>query len=152
MEAINERVGQIVRELGITPSAFAKKIGKAQSSVAVIIDGRSKPGFEFLESVCNNVPELSRDWLLMGEGEMFKPKQADVTKADGYLQEHLTRLEENFSKLLEQLNVKDHQLESKDSQIASLTRLLESVLGKSNGVPSEGRIVPLYSTSEKAVA
>ncbi|MBO0951087.1 helix-turn-helix domain-containing protein [Fibrella forsythiae] len=152
MEAINERVAQLVKALGHTPTSFGKKIGKAQSSVAVIVDGRSKPGFEFLELVCTYFPEVSRDWLMVGEGEMFRQAITQTNKAsDGgsFGAEVLGRVQAGFE---EMRRVFEGQLSAKDQQIASLQRMLEATLGKSNDVTPDRSSLRTHPATERLMA
>mgnify|MGYP000629632162 CR=1 FL=1 len=134
---INERLVQLIEALGMNLNRFAKSIDKAYTSVESICKGRTKPSFDLLESIFTAYPQVSRDWLLMGEGQMFRdssttPAQVAVS-ADSYLQEFLVKLEDKFQK----------QLDKKDEQIAGLQRTVDTMamlLGKPNGV-SESRIV-----------
>ncbi|WP_288425887.1 helix-turn-helix transcriptional regulator [uncultured Spirosoma sp.] len=131
MESINERVSSLIKATGLSTNAFAKKLGKPQSSVAVIADGRSKPGFELLELICSTYPDVSRDWLLMGEGEMYR-KDNPANPAEGdYLKEHIVNLEESFRRLSERF---DSELLAKNQQIAGLQRTVDALVGKSEGV------------------
>lgn len=130
MESINERVSSLIKATGLSTNAFAKKLGKPQSSVAVIADGRSKPGFELLELICSTYPEVSRDWLLMGEGEMYRKDSSTNLPEDDYLKDHIVNLEESFRRLSDRF---DNELLAKNQQIAGLQRTVDALVGKSEG-------------------
>ncbi|GAB3911479.1 hypothetical protein GCM10028803_53020 [Larkinella knui] len=133
---INERFKKLIEALGLNPNSFAKRLGKAQSSIAVIVEGKSKPGYELLEKVFANFPQVSRDWLLMGEGEMFR-KEEKSAGADKYLQEHLQTLEKKFETLLAQ---KDSVIEG----LQSIIRYQREQLGKSEVVLAYAAVCTLF--------
>ncbi len=69
---INDRIGELIEALGISPGAFSGQIGVAPTVIYNIIAGRrSKPSFEVLEKIVDTVPGLSLDWLVKGWGNMF---------------------------------------------------------------------------------
>lgn len=129
MNTINERFNILLEALGKNPNSFAKSIGKTFTAIDSICKGRSKPGYELLEALFINYPQISRDWLLMGEGDMFKAAHSTTQKdsEQDYLREYMKRLEENFTKLSDQLSVKDRQIEG-------LQEMLKLTLGKFEGV------------------
>ena len=110
MDQICERFKQMLDALKISNNAFAKSIGKTSTTINYIVDGRNKPSFDVLEAIFEKYPQLSRDWLLMGEGDMFRESKTSV-RTDSYLQEYLHKLEEQFLRLNLQLEVKDKQIE-----------------------------------------
>jgi transcriptional regulator with XRE-family HTH domain len=127
--SINQRVQLLIDAVHKTTNAFAKSIGRTSTSVVHVTSGRSKPGYEVLEAICQAYPNLNRSWLLMGEGEMFvseTSKQVETdNRPDAYLQDQIKKLEENFSRLANQLDVKD-------GQIQNLSEMLKMTLGKSD--------------------
>jgi transcriptional regulator with XRE-family HTH domain len=162
MTTIGERFSQLIESLGMNESSFAKTIDKSRSMIGLVVNGKSKPGFDFLELVCLKFPQVSRDWLLAGEGEMFRSEQANPPLAqnpDNYLHEHLHTLEGNFARLAAQLQAKDHQLETKDhqieakdSQIANLQEMLKMALvGKPNGVAAAGSVIRVHPATQQIV-
>lgn len=124
MEGINERFKQLIKALGMNSNSFAKSLGKTQSSVAAIIEGRSKPGFEFLELIATTYPQISRDWLLMGEGPMMR-EAVKASDPDVNIKHYVDRLETKFLGLLE----------AKDRQMEWMQRTIDHLrAGKLNGV------------------
>lgn len=146
---IGERFAQLIESLGMNENSFAKSIDKSRSMIGFVVSGKSKPGFEFLEVVCKKFPRVSRDWLITGEGEMFKAEQGP---SDSYLKEHLHTLEENFNRLASQLEKKDQQLEAADKRAEGLQRTIDGLMGmpgKSIDVPFESRVLPLWPELKK---
>lgn len=69
---INERLKQLVNELGLNNNSFAKAMGVNPVVTFNVLEGRkSKPSFELLEKIIFTFDNINLYWLLKGEGEMF---------------------------------------------------------------------------------
>lgn len=157
---INERLTEFIKTVNKNTNSFAKSIGKTYTAIESICKGKTKPGYELLESIFLNYPQLSRDWLLMGEGEMIR---SDHTQPDNdYLLEHLKALEENFKLLTAQLATKDKQIDGLQRTADSLQRYVDTLLGSTPGnekaekkaksfpkpATETGRIVEMYPAEQ----
>lgn len=69
---IKERTKEFVKFKGITMSKFEQMCGL---SIGYVNAMRVGFGREYLNNVLNQFPELSREWLLYGEGEMLKTQK-----------------------------------------------------------------------------
>ena len=69
---MKERIQAIISKEGIIPSRFADIIGVQRSGISHILSGRNKPSLDFLNKVLIHYPHISGDWLITGNGEMFK--------------------------------------------------------------------------------
>lgn len=69
---MNSRLQQFLNAENINKAQFAENIGVARASVSHIIAGRNKPGCDFLMSMMRKYPELNIEWLLTGQGTMYK--------------------------------------------------------------------------------
>lgn len=125
---IAERFKELLKTLNTSTSGFAKSIGKPITSVQIVIEGRSKPGYEFLETVLKAYPNVSADWLMKGEGEMFadRAKEPSIDLPADYLLNYLKMLEDKFGSVADQLAVKDRQMEG-------MQRTIDALLGKYKG-------------------
>lgn len=54
---------------------FANRIGKGRSYVSEALNGRRAITEQFVLSIAKGFPEVSKDWLLTGEGSMLVPKE-----------------------------------------------------------------------------
>jgi hypothetical protein len=68
---INQRFAQLIQHLGITKNAFAMSLNKTASVIQHLLDGRNKPGFDLLQRVFEVYPNVSRDWVMLGQGPML---------------------------------------------------------------------------------
>ena len=69
---INDRFTKILEYSGFTASEFADEIDVQRSSISHIISGRNKPSLEFIVKIKNRFPEISWDWIILGQGEMLQ--------------------------------------------------------------------------------
>lgn len=120
---INQRFEILSQNLAKNPSEFARKVNKPSQTISNIVNGNSRPSFEVIEAVCVAFPKINKEWLIMGNGEMFKDDATVNSKPGDYLLDHLNSLERNFNRL-------STQLESKDKQIEGLQRIVDHLMGK----------------------
>lgn len=69
---INDRFTKILEYSGFTASEFADEIDVQRSSISHIISGRNKPSLEFIVKIKNRFPEITWDWIILGQGEMLQ--------------------------------------------------------------------------------
>ncbi len=67
--AIKDRTIEFVRHKGLTMKAFEQKCGL---STGYVTSMRKGFGSDKLSNVLTAFPDLNRDWLLYGEGDMLK--------------------------------------------------------------------------------
>lgn len=68
---MNTRLLSFLAAENISQSQFADSIGVARASISHILSGRNKPGFDFLEKMSAQYPNLSLEWLISGKGKMY---------------------------------------------------------------------------------
>ena len=73
---INDRFTKILEYSGFTASEFADEIDVQRSSISHIISGRNKPSLEFIVKIKNRFPEISWDWIILGQGVMLQNDSA----------------------------------------------------------------------------
>lgn len=78
IKLMNNRLLQFLQSEGISQSQFADEIGVARGSVSHILSGRNKPSFDMIQSVSQHFPAINLDWLINGEGSMYKDEPADL--------------------------------------------------------------------------
>ena len=110
---ISARMTTLMKSLNMSTNAFAKSIGKSQSAVRLVVEGKTKPSFDVLDAICDKY-NVNPTWLLKGSGEMLAdsiPPAESVVANDSYLQSYLEKLEEQFKRVMNQLETKDRQIE-----------------------------------------
>lgn len=69
MKSVKERLQHFLKEEGITASEFSRKMGL---STAYIASMRKSMPADKVEKLIQVFPQINRDWLLYGEGEMYR--------------------------------------------------------------------------------
>lgn len=70
--AIKDRIKQIIEIEDMTHSDFAKALGVQRSNISHLLAGRNKPSVDFCQKLLKRFKNINADWLLLGEGSMFK--------------------------------------------------------------------------------
>ena len=77
---MNERIKQIRRELGLTQTEFAERIGMKQNSIALIESGKRNISDQAVLSICREYG-VNEEWLRNGTGEKMTPDVSDELEA-----------------------------------------------------------------------
>lgn len=118
---IKERITRLIEALGKNRSSFASSINKPRNTVKIITDGKSKPGFEITEAILFRYPQVNADWLMKGEGPMFRAEEK-TSRGDEYLMKYVAELE---------------------ATVSDLRRINGALLEQRGGLPGKAEGVPL---------
>lgn len=77
---MNERIKQIRRDLGLTQTEFAERIGLKQNSIALIESGKRNISDQAVLSICREYG-VNEEWLRTGTGEKMMPDASDELEA-----------------------------------------------------------------------
>ena len=80
MESIKDRIIKFIRYRGLRVKQFENICGLSNGYINSMRKGF---GREKLENVLSMFPELNRDWIVYGEGEMLKPNAQRQTIISG---------------------------------------------------------------------
>ena len=137
-----EKIKQYLNSKGVSKNSFYQKTGFA---VGFLDSGKSL-GADKLETIIDNYPDLSLEWLVLGKGDMIKP--ATITNGSGVvlagdnntnnnidnrqyysdspdvLKAQIEILDERIKEKDAQIKEKDAQIKEKDAQINKLLSIL----------------------------
>lgn len=83
--AINDRISKLIGEVQMNPNSFADSIGVKSPVIYNIVKGRrSKPSFDVLQKILIAFETLNANWLLRGEGDIWKDSEANFALDRGY--------------------------------------------------------------------
>ncbi len=68
---MKDRIYQLMKTLGLTQKEFAAKLCVAEGTLSSIFNGRTKPTSNMVTAIHTFFPEVSVNWLMFGEGEMY---------------------------------------------------------------------------------
>ena len=77
-DSIGQRFTQLIQHLGLSKNAFAQSLDKTATVIQHLVDERNKPGYDLLCKVFEVYPNVSKDWLLQGQGPMMVASHAPV--------------------------------------------------------------------------
>lgn len=81
--AINDRISNLIYALEMNPNSFADTIGVKGTVIYNIIKGRrSKPSYDLLQKIVLTYNSINSNWLLQGEGNIWKDEQDETPKLD----------------------------------------------------------------------
>ncbi|UYZ63961.1 helix-turn-helix domain-containing protein [Hymenobacter weizhouensis] len=82
---VGQRIAQLIQQLGISKNAFAVSLDKTATVIQHLVEERNKPGFDLLCKIFEVYPNVSKDWLLQGQGPMLvdaNPSASDAQATD----------------------------------------------------------------------
>ena len=108
------RIKDIIKLSGLSDRAFALKCGINQPTLFNQLKGIRAISLDTVISICKTFPEISRDWLLLGEGDMFKSQSRETERINTLL-DTITTLQEAInakSETIALLNDRIKQIEN----------------------------------------
>lgn len=81
MSDICTRIADIIRESGLSKTAFSRRVGLSQPFVSQLANGAAVPSDRTILDICREF-NVSERWLRTGEGEMFVrlSREEEITK------------------------------------------------------------------------
>ena len=67
-----QRIKLLIAKTERANTKFAVKIGISPNSLAKYLQGKAKLSLALIEAILRAFPDVSAEWLLRGQGEMFK--------------------------------------------------------------------------------
>lgn len=130
MSTIKDRISQIIETYNMTPHSFEMRCNLTNGYVRGI---KLEIGSLKLEQILKNFPDISPDWLILGEGEMLRKNAIqNYQSAQGAeINQSIVTGRPDIATLIEQLRTKDEQIRQLQKQAASLSEMLHYVLGVS---------------------
>lgn len=86
---MNRRIQQFLSAENLSQAQFADTIGVARASVSHIVSGRNNPGYEFIHNMAAHYPSLNLEWLITGQGKMYKNSTENYPEPPSYTTESL---------------------------------------------------------------
>ena len=77
--SFGERLRQVIEEKGITPYELSAKTNVAQATLSrIFANSTTKPSIKTVEVIADYL-QISRDWLLTGNGDMRAKSKSDAS-------------------------------------------------------------------------
>lgn len=120
--AINDRISDLIYQLQMNPNSFADTIGVKGTVIYNIIKGRrSKPSFDLLQKILVTFNTINANWLLQGEGSVWKFEEEEVVlKSEAVYESIEKRIQTLIVSLKETRGGDDPVLEEVDELVQTL--------------------------------
>lgn len=87
MDSFSNRLSELIKNLGITKTAFSERLNISQAFVSQMCSGTKIPSDRTIADICREFG-VREEWLRTGEGDMLLPVSEDdeLVQALAYLQ------------------------------------------------------------------
>lgn len=125
MQELSNRIKEFVSYTKMSVRKFAAECGLKQPTLDKHIRGTADPNATTLIGIANRFPELSLEWLLLGQGDMIKSNKEleDVANANA---DRLLKLLDTITTLQDCLNEKTKTISDLNERIKQLEYQLNS--------------------------
>ncbi|MBR5147761.1 MAG: helix-turn-helix transcriptional regulator [Bacteroidaceae bacterium] len=133
-KAVTKRIKCLMDEFGDNKNSLSVKIGMASSTFGRYVNGENKPTVSLLQLILSQYSDISADWLLMGEGEMYK-KTTELPFVDVTSEESIEHSAE-IAKLVREKNAlidTNEELREENKMLRAQLEVLKDVLRTSLG-------------------
>ena len=72
MEGLRNRINEIKDYYRLSNRRFAEAVGGKPAATNNYLNGTKEPSLEFVDKILSTYVDISAEWLLRGEGSMFK--------------------------------------------------------------------------------
>jgi len=143
--AEKERIDKVMQQEGMNSAVFAAAIGIQGSTLSHILNGRNNPSLSVLQSILNRFPNISPEWLIMGQGSMERvSKQSQMPSL-------FPSDDETISKSVSLESIPDEKNNSLFSPIQQKTVVTAEIPVQVTAEQSRPTIIPLIETSQRSV-
>lgn len=140
---IGSRINELLFRLKMNQRNFGESIGVSHTAINNTIHGKTKPKYEIIQTILKVYPNISKDWLLEGKGEMFssESKPLEEKNSDGGTM---------FEALKEQYEKRIDELTRYVSNLEYTVNLQKKMLGNFNDPTTvkTGVILPMWNEEE----
>lgn len=122
---LSNRIKDFVDYTKMSVRKFAGECGLKQPTLDKHIRGTAEPNAVTLIGIAKRFPELSLEWLLLGEGQMLKTEKNE-NMAEDKNRERLLRLVDTIATLQDTINAKSDTIALLNERINQLENQLKS--------------------------
>lgn len=130
---MKDRLSILLSVKSLTALRFAEIMDVQPSSISHILSGRNNPNYGFILKLIERFPDISPDWLLLGQGDMFRNIDPTPDELEGNQVVELPEITE-FEMSTVQIKEKNEEIHKETTTQAPLpAQELASILPKKEG-------------------
>lgn len=119
---MTERIKSLIAQMGLSTRAFALSCGLRQNTLSNQLNGMRELSLSTVMAILSAYPDVSSEWLLKGEGEMFKTVVPDANA------DRVVKLIDTITTLQDTINAKSETNAILKERIAQLENQLKRPL------------------------
>lgn len=123
-----ERLKSLLNALGLSQSEFASKIEMSNSGISQMLSGKRDITSNLYFRLNGVFPNVNTDWLLTGEGDMFKP--GETVKAPEPMDQEEIELRRQVDALKKEIARMANDLSRERDEKKDLLELLKKLTDK----------------------
>lgn len=143
--AEKERIEKVMQLEGMNSAVFAAAINIQGSTLSHILNGRNNPSLSVLQSILNRFPNISPEWLIMGQGSIERSSKQSQTPT------LFDSVDENVSKSVVSEQKIDKKNDSTFSSIQQKTTVAPEIPVQATLEQVQPPIIPLTEQNSKTV-
>lgn len=117
-----ERIKKLISHLGLSTRAFALNCGLRQNTLSNQLNGVRELSLQTVTAILKAYSEVSADWLINGEGSMFKTTVPDCNA------ERILKLVDTINTLQDTINAKSESIAILNERIKQLEAQLKKLI------------------------
>lgn len=125
---MRNRIKLIMESENMTPARFADKLHIGRAVVSHILNGRNNPSLDVITRILTQMPNINSDWLLTGNGEMYKTK--GKPRSDNKPIDQPSSFPNLFSNLTEKESESTDSKYRKESTVNIEDKLIDSIINE----------------------
>lgn len=143
--AEKERIDKVMQLEGMNSAVFAAAIGIQGSTLSHILNGRNNPSLSVLQNILNRFPNISPEWLIMGQGSVERSGKQSQTPT------LFDSIDESTSKSAV-LDIKsDEKNDSTTHSFQQKNNVIPEIAVNAAPEPAQPEYIPRVDTSSKLV-
>lgn len=140
-----ERIDKVMQIEGMNSAVFAAAIGIQGSTLSHILNGRNNPSLSVLQNILNRFPNISPEWLIMGQGPVERSvKQSQAPTL-------FDTVDENSSQSITSESNLGQKNSSTSASIQQKITPTPEITAQTNQEPARQVNVPQIESSSKSV-
>lgn len=130
VEDITRRTKTLIHELEMTERAFAERLKIPQTTLNSSLKSAKGISLSVISLILDTFNDVSSEWLMRGEGEMFGRKNGRSVTTTIYSADHSSTAGEHINSNDAAILAMQKQIEEQNAQIRKLTDALVNITTK----------------------
>lgn len=148
-----ERIKLLMDYFQMSSTNFADTIGISRSAMTHLLNGRNQPSLDVVKKILSTFPNISTDWLMLGQGNMMNDKNIAQPNNQDTQNPQSTPTTETFQQfdLFDDRNFDSQALSNNQTQISNSQRVVDGKMKKSTNDETSSKRKPRQTHTAKDI-